>query len=95
MQLGGDTFSLHQGKYIVSNITRCTSWGHQDKVLGFQFHPECTADMFINRWQQGDWGLYEKPGAQDKATQAALAVEHDPAQHRWFTGFLDRLFGRA
>ena len=61
-------------------------------TFGFQFHAEVTPAGF-RRWQQSDWAYYGKPGAQTRAQQDAAMARHDPAQHQWFMGFLDRLFG--
>ncbi len=63
-----------------------------ERTFGFQFHPEVTLEGF-RRWQEADWASYGKPGAQTKAQQDVLAPEHDPAQHRWFMGFLTDFLG--
>ncbi|HET6159156.1 MAG TPA: hypothetical protein VFE34_12470 [Dongiaceae bacterium] len=63
-------------------------------TFGFQFHPEVTPAGF-RRWQQSDWTAYGKPGAQSRAQQDEAMALHDPRQHAWFMGFLDRLFGSA
>jgi GMP synthase (glutamine-hydrolysing) len=65
-----------------------------DNVFAVQFHPEATRTAF-RRWQDSEWAPYGKPGAQDRETQDSLAEAHDGAQHTWFMGFLDRLFGKA
>ena len=65
-----------------------------DNVFAVQFHPEVTRTGF-RRWQDADWAPYGKPGAQKRETQDALAEAHDGAQHAWFMGLLDRLFGKA
>ncbi len=62
-----------------------------ERTFAFQFHAEVTVAGF-RRWQQSDWASYGKPGAQTQAEQDELARRHDPAQHRWFMGFLERLF---
>jgi GMP synthase (glutamine-hydrolysing) len=63
-----------------------------EAAFGFQFHPEVTRTGF-RRWQDRDWAAFGKPGAQSRAEQDRLAGHHDQAQHDWFMGFLDRLFG--
>jgi len=67
-----------------------------DRVAGFQFHPEQTIAGF-RRWQdRGEgWGFYAEPGAQSRAEQTALMLEHDAAQGAWFSGFLNRFFAGA
>jgi GMP synthase (glutamine-hydrolysing) len=65
-----------------------------DKVFGFQFHAEVTPQGF-RRWQEAPWARYGKPGAQTRDDQDRLMAAHDQAQHDWFMGFLDRLFGPA
>ena len=66
---------------------------HGQSTYGVQFHPEVTAEIF-RRWQDSEWAFFDAPGAQNREQQDALAARHDDAQHAWFTGFLDRLFGR-
>lgn len=63
-------------------------------TFGFQFHAEVTPAGF-QRWQRSEWAFYGKPGAQTREQQDAAMARHDAAQHRWFMGFLDRLFGAA
>ncbi len=65
-----------------------------ETTYAFQFHPEVTSAGF-RRWQEAPWAPYGKPGAQSRAEQDALQAEHDAAQHDWFMGFLDGLFGPA
>ena len=65
-----------------------------DNVFAVQFHPEATLAT-LRRWQEADWAPYAKPGAQSREIQNELAKAHDGAQHAWFMGFLDRLFGRV
>ncbi|MEM9062469.1 MAG: glutamine amidotransferase [Pseudomonadota bacterium] len=60
-------------------------------AYGFQFHAEVTEPVF-RRWQNGDWALFGKPGAQTRAEQDDLLPVHDPVMGAWFDGFLDRLF---
>ncbi|MGH6933008.1 MAG: glutamine amidotransferase-related protein [Dongiaceae bacterium] len=64
------------------------------KAYGVQFHAEVTPAIF-RRWQSEDWGHYGRPGVPSKEQQDRDMISHDAAQHRWFTGFLDRLFGRT
>lgn len=65
-----------------------------DNVFAVLFHPEVTRPAF-RRWQEADWAFYGKCGVQTRETQDALAEAHDGAQHAWFMGFLDRIFGKA
>ena len=65
-----------------------------ENVFAVQFHPEVTRTGF-RRWQEADWAVYGKSGAQTREIQDALAAAHDDAQHRWFLGFLHRLFDDA
>lgn len=65
-----------------------------ERTYGFQFHAEVTPDGF-RRWQEAPWARYGKPGTQSRAEQDALMAAHDQAQHEWFMGFLDKLFGGA
>jgi GMP synthase (glutamine-hydrolysing) len=67
---------------------------HGEKVYGFQFHAEVTPKGF-RRWQDAAWARYGKPGTQSREEQDRLMAAHDQAQHDWFMGFLDRLFGAA
>jgi GMP synthase (glutamine-hydrolysing) len=62
------------------------------RTYGFQFHPEVTRAGF-RRWQDRPWAPYGKPGVQTREEQERLGERHDQAQHDWFMGFLDRLFG--
>jgi GMP synthase (glutamine-hydrolysing) len=63
-------------------------------VYGLQFHAEVTRDIF-RRWQNEHGHRYiGKPGVAAREQQERDALAHDAAQHEWFTGFLDRLFGR-
>jgi GMP synthase (glutamine-hydrolysing) len=61
-------------------------------TFGFQFHAEVTPAGF-RRWQSRDRAAFDKPGAQTRDEQDRLGPQHDLAQHNWFMGFLDRLFG--
>lgn len=89
-------FELPDGaELLASNETfRQQAMRYGDNVFAVQFHPEVTRAAF-RRWQDADWAPYDKSGAQDRETQDALAEAYDDAQHAWFMGFLDRLFGRA
>jgi GMP synthase (glutamine-hydrolysing) len=63
-----------------------------NRAYGFQFHAEATPAIF-RRWQGADWAYYGKLGVPSREQQDRDMVAHDAAQHHWFTGFLDRLFG--
>ena len=63
-----------------------------ETTFAFQFHAEVTRTGF-RRCQNQDWAPFGKPGAQTREQQDRLGQAHDPAQHDWFMGFLDRLFG--
>lgn len=77
-----------------SEAYRHQAFKYGDRTFGFQFHAEATPTGF-RRWQESDWAAYGKPGAQSRARQDELMARHDPRQHLWFMGFLDRLFGEA
>jgi len=62
------------------------------RTYAFQFHPEVTQAGF-RRWQDRPWAPWGKPGVQTREQQDRLGALHDAAQHDWFMGFLDRLFG--
>ena len=64
-----------------------------NRIYGFQFHAEITIQGF-QRWQDEFWGddFYGQPGAQDRATQDRLAIEHDAAQDAWFRAFIRSQF---
>ncbi len=64
------------------------------RTFGLQFHAEVTPPGF-RRWQDAPWARYGKPGAQTRQEQDQLMAAHDAAQHQWFMGFLERLFGEA
>lgn len=72
----------------------CQAFARGATTYGFQFHPEITVAGF-RRWRDGDWAPWGKPGVQTRAEQDRLAAEHDPRQHAWLTGLLDRLVGCA
>ena len=59
-----------------------------ERVFGFQFHPEQTRAGFA-RWQDRGF-LYDRPGAQTRAVQDQLAATHDAAQEAWFMDFLSK-----
>lgn len=63
-----------------------------ETTFGFQFHAEVTPPG-LRRWQNSEWAHFGKPGAQSRDEQDRLCAQHDAAQHKWFMGFLDRLFG--
>lgn len=65
---------------------------HGAATFALQFHPEVTR-AGVKRWQDADWAPYGKPGVQGREAQDALGAAHDPAQHAWFMGFLERIFG--
>ncbi len=63
-----------------------------ERTYALQFHPEVTRAGF-RRWQDRPWAPWGKPGVQTREQQDRLGARHDAAQHDWFMGFLDRLFG--
>lgn len=65
-----------------------------ETTFGLQFHAEVTPDGF-RRWQDAPWARYGRPGVQTREEQDRLMAAHDKAQHDWFMGFLERLFGDA
>lgn len=65
-----------------------------DKTFGFQFHPEISGPGFI-RWQNADWAYWDKPGAQTRTEQEAIAPICVPVQDAWMDTFLMDLFGPA
>ena len=62
------------------------------RTYALQFHAEVTRAGFA-RWQDRPWAPGGKPGVQTREEQDRLGAQHDAAQHDWFMGFLDRLFG--
>ena len=60
-------------------------------TYGFQFHPECTLST-LRRWQTSDWAPWNRPGAQTKKQQDALATLHDGPMRDWFLKFVEKLF---
>ncbi len=65
-----------------------------DHVFGLQFHPEVTPAIF-QRWQNSDWALFHRPGAQTKAQQDRLMDAADDIQGPWFHNFLEKVFDRS
>ena len=63
-----------------------------ERTYALQFHAEVTRAGF-RRWQDRPWAPWGKPGVQSREEQDRLGARHDAAQHDWFMGFLDRLFG--
>ena len=63
-----------------------------ERTYALQFHPEVTR-AGVRRWQNHARVPYGKPGVQTREEQDRLGEQHDAAQHDWFMGFLDRLFG--
>jgi len=61
------------------------------KVLGTQFHPECTLAI-LRRWQALEVAPWHKPGVQAREEQDRLAAKHlDNTQH-WFEQLLGDFF---
>jgi hypothetical protein len=81
----GDALGDADGSVAASLVYGATTFG-------LQFHAEVTRTGF-RRWQSRDWACFGKPGAQNRDEQDRLGAQHDAAQHHWFMGFLDRLFG--
>src|SRR5262249_36159234 len=66
---------------------------HGRNAYGFQFPAEVTRATF-RRWQDTHGREFMgKPGVASREQQDRDALAYDAAQHEWFTGFLDRLFG--
>ncbi len=88
-------FEIPQGADLLaySDLFAHQAFRYGERTFGFQFHPEVTREGF-RRWQEEDWAGYGKPGAQTREQQDTLAGEHDPAQHRWFMGFLNEFLGQ-
>jgi GMP synthase (glutamine-hydrolysing) len=84
--LPGGATSLARSDHFAHQAFR-----HGALAYGFQFHAEATPDIF-RRWQKEDDYMAGKPGVQSVTEQNRAMERHDPAQHAWFTGFLDRLF---
>jgi GMP synthase (glutamine-hydrolysing) len=88
-------FALPAGATLLakSALYAHQAFRHGRTAYGLQFHAEVTPAIF-RRWQADHAPRYAgKPGVQPKAEQDRAVARHDPAQHAWFTGFLDRLFG--
>jgi GMP synthase (glutamine-hydrolysing) len=81
-------------------LARSALYAHQAfrygrNAYGLQFHAEVTRDIF-RRWQNAHGAHYiGQPGVASREQQDRDALAYDAAQHAWFTGFLDRLFGTA
>ena len=88
------TFALPEGATLLasSELYPNQAYRYGTTTYGVQFHPEVTIEGF-RRWQASDWAAYGKPGAQTRAEQDVLMLEHDAAQATWFYGFLEQLFG--
>ena len=88
------TFDLPKGAVHLarSEVFENQAFRLGDTAYGFQFHPEQTVESF-RRWQTSRDTSYEKPGAQDRATQDRLMFKHDAQQADWFFGFLKRFLG--
>ena len=86
-------FTVPEGAVLLAGgeLYRHQAFRYGETTFGFQFHPEVTLEGF-RRWQDADWAPWGAPGAQTRAEQDALAPEADPAQDRWFRGFLAQLF---
>lgn len=89
-------FELPDGAQLLaeSEVFPHQAMRYGDTTFALQFHPEVTRTGF-SRWQESDWAMYGKPGAQAREMQDELAKIHDPKQHIWFMDFLDMLFGRV
>jgi GMP synthase (glutamine-hydrolysing) len=80
-------------------LARSALFAHQAfrygrNAYGLQFHAEVTAAIF-RRWQTDHAPRYAgKPGVAPREQQDRDALAYDAAQHEWFTGFLDRMFGQ-
>ncbi len=88
-------FAVPEGAEL---LARSALYPHQafrtnGTAFGFQFHPEITVEGF-RRWQDAPWAPWGEPGVQPRDEQDQVALQHDPAQHAWFLGFLEGLFGR-
>lgn len=90
------TFAIPEGAEHLagSALFPNQAFRHGETTYAFQFHPEVTPQGF-RRWQDAAWARYGKPGTQTREEQDRLQAAHDQAQHDWFMGFLERLFGRA
>jgi len=90
-------FGLPEGATL---LARSALYPHQAfrygrNAFGFQFHAEVTRAIF-RRWQNTHGREFMgKPGVAPREQQDRDTLACDAAQHAWFTGFLDRLFGRA
>jgi GMP synthase (glutamine-hydrolysing) len=87
-------FALPAGAELLASAE---GWPNQAMRIGgrtyaFQFHAEVTRTGF-RRWQDRAWAPWGRPGVQGRDEQDRLGEAHDAAQHVWFMGFLDRLFG--
>lgn len=88
------TFALPVGATLLasSELYPNQAYRYGTTTYGVQFHSEVTIEGF-RRWQAASWAAYGKPGAQTRAEQDALMLQHDAAQAAWFYGFLESLFG--
>ncbi len=88
-------FAVPEGAKLLaeSALYRHQAFRYDGNAFAFEFHPEITVAGF-RRWQDADWAPWDEPGVQSREEQDALAAAHDQAQHDWFVGFLEELFGR-
>ena len=81
--------ALGSGKIFPNQAFR-----YGDKVIGTQFHPECTHSMW-RRWQAFETAPWDKPGAQSRDEQNRLGEKTLADAGEWFIGLLDNLFPSA
>ncbi|MDH3594387.1 MAG: glutamine amidotransferase [Rhodospirillales bacterium] len=88
-------FAVPEGAELLakSELYRHQAFRYDGNAFAFQFHPEITGEGF-RRWQDADWAPWGEPGVQTREEQDTHAAPHDQAQHDWFVGFLEQLFGR-
>ena len=89
-----EEFALPHGVVHLAESERFPNqaFSYREKVVGLQFHPEVTADIF-RRWQESDWAMYDVQGAQTREQQDALIDMHQKIQGAWFRQLLESLFG--
>lgn len=92
-QYHGRGFDIPSGAERLANgdLFPNQAFRYGSRVVGTQFHPECTHAMW-QRWQAFPDAPWHKPGAQSRDEQNRLAAATLSKAGAWFVNFLDQLF---